>query len=45
VFAGAMRYEMVSDPRKLQSQTRSFHKSKGARRGTDERKGRRRFGK
>jgi ribonuclease R len=45
VFAGAMRYEMVSEPRKLQGQSRSFHKAKRSRGGTQERKGRRRYGK
>jgi ribonuclease R len=45
VFAGAMRYELVSEPRKLQGQSRSFHKAKRLRGGVQERKGRRRYGK
>jgi ribonuclease R len=45
VFAGAMRYEMVSEPRKLGTGTRSFHKTKRIRRGGEMQKGRRRYGK
>ncbi len=47
VFAGAMRYEMVTEPRKLPGVARSFHKAKGLSRRTGGKPagGRRKFGK
>ncbi len=47
VFAGAMRYEMVTEPRKLPSMSRSFHKAKRmiSRAGSRPSGGKRRFGK
>jgi ribonuclease R len=46
VFAGAMRYEMVTEPRKLPGVSRSFHKAKGLTRRTGAKPGgRRKFGK
>jgi ribonuclease R len=47
VFAGAMRYEMVTEPRKLPGVSRSFHKAKGLSRRTGGKPvgGRRKFGK
>jgi ribonuclease R len=47
VFAGAMRYEMVTEPRKLPGVARSFHKAKGLSRrsGGKPAGGRRKFGK
>ncbi len=47
VFAGAMRYEMVTEPRKLPGVSRSFHKAKGLKRraGGKPDGGRRKFGK
>jgi ribonuclease R len=47
VFAGAMRYEMVTAPRKLPGVSRSFHKAKGLARRTGGKPGggRRKFGK
>jgi ribonuclease R len=47
VFAGAMRYEMVTEPRKLPGVARSFHKAKGLSRRTGGKPGggRRKYGK
>jgi ribonuclease R len=47
VFAGAMRYEMVTEPRKLPGLARSFHKAKGLSRRTSSNTAgsRRKFGK
>ena len=47
VFAGALRYEMVTEPRKLPGVSRSFHKAKGLTRRPAGKPlgGRRKFGK
>ena len=47
IYAGAMRYEMVTEPRKMPGTSRSFHKSKGLARRAGSRPagGRKRFGK